>query len=421
MKHLISISEILKFPYSKQCLTFVFTVSSFFFLSSVRFFAQCVKGDCKEGIGTKLYPDSSIFTGTFKDGKKTSGTYKYRSGDTYIGTFKDNLRDGIATYNYANGDIFYGFYEEDNKVFGTYRYVNGDIYEGTFDNNLPNGHGTITTSNGKVVHGEWTNGKLNWNIENLDTTKSFNNENKEFLLKSPSPRMYVVVVGIADYEGSSIDLNYSDNDAIQIYNHFNSAFPKEISAGKSVLLLNQKATTNNIKQSITDIFKLAGENDYVLFYFSGHGSPGRFISYDYNSGTLEYDFVKNAFKDCKAKYKVCIADACFSGGINQASGVNSAGYQNIAGLREKRLAVFMSSKPNQTSIETSELKQGVFSYYLIQGMRGNADFNKDSYITVAELFVYTKQKVMDKSQKQQIPIIIGQNLDKMPMARLKKK
>ena len=87
---------------------------------------------------------------------------------------------------------------------------------------------------------------------------------------------------------------------------------------------------------------------------------------------------------------------------------------------DARIAVIMSSKPYQTSMESGNLQQGVFSLYLINGLRGHADWNRDSYITMGELFLYTKNNVTSKSNGSQIPVVYGQNLDRIPLTRIKR-
>jgi uncharacterized caspase-like protein len=88
-------------------------------------------------------------------------------------------------------------------------------------------------------------------------------------------------------------------------------------------------------------------------------------------------------------------------------------------LKESRLAVLTSSTSNQLSSESSVLGQGLFSYWLIKGMRGAADMNNDKYITAGELFVYTRKAVAEKSSGKQVPTVIGQNLNKIPLCKFK--
>ena len=235
--------------------------------------------------------------------------------------------------------------------------------------------------------------------------------------KSIAPRIFAVVVGVADYVGNENDLTYSDDDARLFYNHLKIALPNEMANGSSVLLLNQNATRQNIINSLQDIFSQSNENDFIIFYFSGHGSPGNFCPSDiYNN--LEHDIVKNYFKKAKAKYRLCIADACFSGTIGTQQ-QNTSVENATQNLKDARIAVIMSSKPNQTSAETRTLQQGVFSYYLINGLKGAADLNNDKYVTMGELFIYTKKETAQRSNGKQVPVVYGKNLDRIPLTRLR--
>lgn len=417
------------------------SISILFLLISININAQCINGDCVNGFGEKKYPDKSRFVGNFKNGTKKEGTYYYPNGDTYKGTFEKNQREGEATYTYKNGEVFTGSYVDDKKAYGLFKYLNGDEYTGTFEDNKPDGYGTIVYKNGKKWEGQWIKGKRVWGSEiqivadtlsvstvAVDTVANHLISSDSLSILKPSnlsdnsktiaPRIFAVVVGIADYQGSGSDLRYSDDDASIFYNHLKKALPTEMSNGDSVLLLNQNATRSNIINSLNKIFSQSTENDFIIFYFSGHGSPNNFCSYDSPSQYLDHEVVRNYFKNSKARYRLCIADASFSGSIGsnyQNSSVSSA-TQN---LKDARIAVIMSSKPNQTSIEASSLRQGLFSYYLIRGLRGNADLNNDTYITMGELFFYTKNNVTQKSNGSQVPIVYGQNLERIPLTRIK--
>jgi uncharacterized caspase-like protein len=233
--------------------------------------------------------------------------------------------------------------------------------------------------------------------------------------KNLRPRVFAVVVGISDYEGTQLDLNYSDRDAQLFYNHLKSAMPYEVAAGKSVLLLNESATLSNINAALSNVFSASSPNDFIIFYFSGHGSVGEFVPYNHSEG-LKHSDLKNYFKNTAAKFRLVVADACFSGSIGTA---NETSVSSTQDLYDSRLAVIMSSKPNQTSLEMGSLEQGVFSYYLIRGMQGLADLNQDKYVTAGELFMYTKKKVSDHTSNSQIPVIYGVNLNKIPLTKVK--
>lgn len=384
---------------------------------------QCLTGDCENGVGTKKYKDGSLFEGKFENGAKKIGKNTYSSGTVYEGEFLKNLRHGTGKYTYTNGDVFQGRYFEDEKVYGVYQYANGNTYQGEFAGNKPNGFGTYKLKSGTEVQGFWIDGKQDFTI-NIDSLQVDTNQTPENLTEEISsrnanytnPRMFAVIVGVSDYSSNNMDLNYSDDDAKIFYKHLLSAFPTETRNGEVSLLLDSRATRANILSELNRIFSKSNENDYIIFFFSGHGGQNIFCPSD-NYNSVYHSEIKNAFSSASAKYRLCIADACYSGSMGQSSSTPT--YTDVENLRDAKLAVILSSTNSQTSSESSAFNQGVFSYFLMQGLKGMADLNKDRYITAGELFIYTREAVSRHSGGEQIPVIIGQQLHKIPLCRLR--
>jgi hypothetical protein len=70
-------------------------------------------------------------------------------------------------------------------------------------------------------------------------------------------------------------------------------------------------------------------------------------------------------------------------------------------------------------METASIEQGYFTYYLIKGMKGEADKSGDNYVTLAELFLYVKEEVADATGNKQVPVVFGSNLNKIPISRVR--
>jgi hypothetical protein len=383
--------------------------------------AQCVQGNCDNGTGGKVYPDGSRFEGDFADGRRVQGTYHYTSGDTYVGPFVENLRHGIGRYTYRSGETFHGLYDSDEKVFGTYQYLNGNSYTGEYSGNKPNGFGTLTKADGTRIEGSWVDGKPDWTLapDSIDLDAAVaGNATSIHMDKGYSkqmPRIFAVIVGVADHEGSANDLAYADDDARLFHGHLRAAFQREVSQGEAVLLTDRQATRDRILSELDRVFAKAGEQDYVIFYFSGHGGPGQFFSTE--AAPIEHTEIKGRFRASAAKYRLCIADACFAGSMGGGGALEN--YSEVQQLRDARLAVLLSSSRTEISAERPDLRQGLFSYWLIRGMRGAADLDGDKYITAGELFVYTRKAVINASKGKQQPVVIGQQLDRIPLCRLK--
>ncbi len=238
------------------------------------------------------------------------------------------------------------------------------------------------------------------------------------------PKVWAVIVGVARYNHVQT-LSFSDDDAYQMYALLKSPEGGALPDEQITVLIDESANKNRITDEMEKIFKNAAPDDMILFYFSGHGINGAFLPYDYDgsSNKLMHSEVETIFSHCKAKHKLLIADACHSGSLNQNArnaihGIISNYYK---ALKESQggIALMLSSKSNETSIEYKGLRQGVFSYYLIQGMKGKANFNSDRIITINELFGYVKKKVELYTGKYQSPVMEGVYDKNMPIAAIR--
>ena len=69
--------------------------------------------------------------------------------------------------------------------------------------------------------------------------------------------------------------------------------------------------------------------------------------------------------------------------------------------------VFTAAAGDQTAKPLEEAKHGMFSYFLMKGMEGEADQNQDNTITAGELHSYVQQNVVQQSSGSQTPELQG--------------
>ncbi len=222
-----------------------------------------------------------------------------------------------------------------------------------------------------------------------------------------SQNVYLVAVGIADYPGSENDLVLPVADASAIIDLY-----KSNKSAKTRLISNSKATRRAILETTKSFFGQARSNDIVVLFFSGHGYPGGFVAYDQ---MLDYTDVKSIFSSCKSKHKMVFADACFSGTLRDTKSEKQRSTAKFDG----DVMLFLSSRHNETSIESPIMKNGFFTTCLVRCLKGGSDYNRDRIITAKELFTGVSEGVIRLSEGKQHPVMWGNFNDNMAILKWK--
>ncbi len=220
-----------------------------------------------------------------------------------------------------------------------------------------------------------------------------------------SAKVYLVSVGISDYPGRENDLALPANDAklvTQIYlrNSRNTEY---------IQLLNSQATVENILNAMRSLYARAGENDIVVFFFSGHGYPGGFCAYDHspNGRCLSYEKIRKAIAPSRAKSKMIFADACFAGKITTPQREEHAN-------AKANVMLFLAARSNEYSYELGRtMSNGIFTTYLTRVLVGEADRNHDRIITARELYDFVHPEVIRRTHGEQHPKMWGNFPDNM--------
>ena len=110
---------------------------------------------------------------------------------------------------------------------------------------------------------------------------------------------------------------------------------------------------------------------------------------------------------------VFIVDSCYSGASGGRT-VSTGGIRaNIADTFLDRIAggrgkvIITASAASEVSVERDELKHGVFTYYLLEGLKGAADSDRDGMISVDEAYRYVSDKVPRATGQEQHPVKKG--------------
>jgi uncharacterized caspase-like protein len=180
------------------------------------------------------------------------------------------------------------------------------------------------------------------------------------------------------------------------------------------VLLNQPSHV--VGEAIDAFFYQKKPNDLLIFYFSGHGVRDEFgtlyLAVKNTNRTrlrataIRSDYIREAMDQSRSKRQVLILDCCNSGAFEQgtkaATGVSigtastfDAGYGRI---------ILTASDSTQFAWEGDKVigktDNSLFTHYLVEGLKGEADLDSDGYITVDELYDYAYEQVKRATPKQ---------------------
>jgi uncharacterized caspase-like protein len=240
------------------------------------------------------------------------------------------------------------------------------------------------------------------------------------------PQLWAVVVGISEYENKAIPpLHFADADAGAFADFLRKPEGGGFQPDHMRVLINKEATLANVKIAFVEFLSQAIDKDLVMIFFAGHGAPDParpanlfFLTHDTDPsrlGTTAYpmwDMRTLLERQLSAKRIVVFSDACHSGGISSdfaTRGVNTTSSnlinQYLADLARTKegIVMFTASAAGEVSQELPDLGHGVFTYYLLEGMRGEADLNNDYTVTINELMQYVEDQVKRKTKGAQNP------------------
>jgi len=239
--------------------------------------------------------------------------------------------------------------------------------------------------------------------------------------KEVKKNAYAVVIGIENYRDlQAAEFTMRDARTMKEYLIRVMGFPQE----NVITLLNDRATRGDIEGYVgTWLKKSAGRDSQVVVYFAGHGAPNPvtgepyLIPYDGNPAFLEASAVPlkrlyQMLSELDVKDILLIMDSCFSGGGGRS--VMAKGGRPIAVsvenpmLASKNIVVLSASKGTEISSSYPEKRHGLFTYFLLKGLQGEADITGDKTINIEKLYNYITpqvKKIARESNREQTPTI----------------
>jgi uncharacterized caspase-like protein len=237
-----------------------------------------------------------------------------------------------------------------------------------------------------------------------------------------------VVIGIEKYRDVP-KVDFAARDAQTVFDYLTKSMgydPKNVA-----LLQNDRAALADLETYLGPwLTDRVSAKSKVLVYYAGHGAPnpttgeGFLIPYDGNPTYVETKAfpIKKLYQNLAklpSKDVSVVLDACFSGAGGRsvlAKGARPLVLMKNAPAAElgENTVVLTASRADQISTFAEEGRHGLLTYYLLKGLRGEADEKKNGKITMQELFDYVGPAVQRAARLQhvdQTPTVIPEAKD----------
>jgi hypothetical protein len=260
------------------------------------------------------------------------------------------------------------------------------------------------------------------------------------LTKKPG-ETWAVIIGINKY-ANFLPLKYAVDDAREFYRYLVEV--NKVSKDKIWLILDEEATLDKIRSILgTRLRRSAGKEDTVIIYWAGHGAIESDSTSVDGDGLEKYILPHNAdlkdlytsampmveiariFQRISSERLVFITDTCYSGATGGRTVPVLGVRTNISGAFLERISqgrgrvVLTASDANEVTVESDDLRHGVFTYYLLEGLRGKADLDGNGIITVDEVYRYVSIKVPQATGQVQHPVRKGEMMGEIILGVLK--
>jgi WD40 repeat protein len=237
--------------------------------------------------------------------------------------------------------------------------------------------------------------------------------------RAAAPRLYGLLLGVADYEDESLRLKYAADDAQLLEQVLREKTAKAFSGVEVQRYVDRRATKEAFLDGLKWLKESMKPQDVGVIFFSGHGhrdDDGIFymLPAEVKRRSIDATGVDSAlFKRKLAGIKgtlLVLLDACHSGAVDK----DAAGERQLRPLTDEfvremvredaGIVMMCSSRGQEVSLEDPNLGHGFFTQALTEGLSGQADFNKDGKVYLTELDNYLFERVKTLSNDRQHPV-----------------
>ena len=230
-----------------------------------------------------------------------------------------------------------------------------------------------------------------------------------------------LIIGISSYQRTEVPAIYADDDAKYFYDY--AMLKLGVPESNIREFINEKADQFEILLATKKWLKrqVVEEESDIYLFFAGHGLASEdgnkmfMLPYDGAPELLDKTAIlrEELFADIastKPRSVTVFMDTCYSG---TTRGTETLIASRPIAIRAKKqsipdgFTVLTAASAEETAKPLEEANHGMFSYFVMKGMEGEADLNGNNEITAKELHAYVQKNVVKQSSGKQTPELQG--------------
>ncbi|MBM4048473.1 MAG: caspase family protein, partial [Planctomycetes bacterium] len=234
----------------------------------------------------------------------------------------------------------------------------------------------------------------------------------EFVIQ---PKLYVLAVGVGQYEDASLRLEFAAKDARDFAEAMRRQQGGLYRHVECKLLADAQAAKGDILDGLEWIQRQTTSKDVAAIFLAGHGinddsgfyyfAPVDFQRERVKRTAVPWSEVKGTVESLAGKV-LFFVDTCHAGAVMGPKRRDTADFTRIINelaSAESGAVVFAASTGRQASLEDPAWNNGAFTRAVVEGLEGKADYHRSGRITINMLDLYISERVKELTQGRQTP------------------
>lgn len=238
---------------------------------------------------------------------------------------------------------------------------------------------------------------------------------------SGKQELFILSLGINEYENSTYNLKYARNDANAVVETLKKGSSDLFYAIYDYQLSNKKVTRKNVLEIVEKIKQKMGPEDVFVFFYAGHG-----IMYTNDDKSTDFYLVMSDItnlygektmldnqglsakdlldisKNLPAQKQVFVLDACHSGAaLNELATRGVERERALAQLARNTGTFFLTASQDiQLANESGYVGHGLFTYAILELLTGQSTtYQKNDIVSIYQLKSYVESRVPELSKE----------------------